>query len=55
MIGARRRLGEAEAQAGFRLDLAQDFDGRRHDFGTDAVTGEHGNVEGVICGHGASE
>ena len=51
IVGAGGRLGEAEAQAGLRLDLAQHLERGRHDFGTDAVTGEHGNVEGVVCGH----
>jgi hypothetical protein len=54
IAGAGRRFGEAEAQARLRLDLAQHLQRRRHDFGTDAITGEHGNVEGIVCGHGDS-
>ncbi len=50
--GPGRRLGEAEPQVRLRLDPAQHFQRRRHDLGTDAVTGEHGNMEGVVCGHG---
>ena len=54
MIGAGRRVGEAEFKVRGRLDLAQDFQRRRHHFGTDAIAAEHGDVEGVVGGHGDS-
>ncbi len=54
MVGAGRRLGEAKFQIGRRLDLAQHFKRRRHHLGADAVAAEHGDVEGVVGGHGGS-
>ena len=54
IVGAGGRIGEAEFQIGGRLDLAQDFERRRHHFGADAVAAEHGDVEGVVRGHGDS-
>ena len=52
IVGAGRRVGEAKLQVRRRLDLAQDFERRRHHFRTDAIAAEHGDVERVVCGHG---
>ena len=51
MVGAGRRFGEAEREIRLRLDLAQNFQGRRHHLGADAIAGEHGDVERVVGGH----
>jgi len=52
MPGAGWRFAEAEVQPRRRrLDLAQHLKRRRHDFGTDTVTGEDGDVEGVVSAH----
>jgi hypothetical protein len=52
IAGAGWRLGEAEFQAGRRpLDRAQDLERRCHHLGTDAVAGQHGNVERVVGKH----
>mgnify|MGYP007123204742 CR=1 FL=1 len=48
------RLGEAEREIRLRLDLAQYLQRRRHHLGADAIAAEHGDVEGVVCGHGGS-
>ena len=54
IVGAGRRIGEAEFEVRCRLDLAQDFQRRRHHFRADAIAAEHGDMEGVVCGHGSS-
>ena len=54
IVGAGLRLGEAEFEIRRRLDLAQHFQRRRHHFGADAVAAEHGDMEGVVRGHGDS-
>ena len=54
IVGAGRGIGEAEFEVRCRLDLAQDFQRRRHHFRADAIAAEHGDVEGVVCGHGDS-
>jgi hypothetical protein len=55
MPGAGRRLGEAEFQSRRRrLDPAQHFERRRHDFGADAVAGNRRNVEAVVGAHDVS-
>jgi hypothetical protein len=54
IVGAGRRVGEAEFQIRRRLDLSQDFERGRHHFRPDAIAAEHGDVECVIRGHGVS-
>src|SRR6185312_2012692 len=55
MAGAGSALGEAEFQARRRrLDLAQHVERRRHHLRPDAVSGQHGDMEGAVGGHAGS-